>query len=139
MMALRTAHFKHAVSDVGVSDQGDSIDSNFIYFCISHPPWVSFGKALSGELKGLRVPDDIVEDWNRQIPDKPIPQVWEEIDYEKRYKRHLKFDPQAKKDLEKVEMLDGEKDICIVCTCSSQMYKYCPRRVVYEYYQNNIA
>lgn len=138
-MTLRTAHFSQAVSDVGTSDQGDDIGDGFVYFCIKHTPWSAFGGALDGELDGLAVPSDISEDWNREIPHNSIPDVWESVEYEKRYKRHLNFDAGAKRSLDKIDFLEGEKDICIVCTCSDSMYRYCPRRIVYEHYQENIA
>lgn len=138
---LITAHVSAARSDHGYADQdGKYIDPDTKFFCLKHPPFICVSSRAEDTLYGLEPPDSLVADWNREVANKnggadTIPEVWEEINYEDRYKKHLEEDEEAGEDIFRLSVLTKHHDIAIIC--QDQYYQFCPRRIVYEYMSEN--
>lgn len=124
-------------SDIAEADQkGKTIKSEDVFkgdttvVSISHPPFVKMSWSADEVMDQLEPPKTIIRDWNRQIPEKEIDDVWKDINYEERYREYLLTDSKADSAMFKLEMMLEGGDVVLGCTC--RMYEYCPRRIVYE-------
>lgn len=127
-----TASVHAGGSDYAHADQeGKVITEDTVILCIKHPPWVCLSPSAHTKLYGLEPPSSLTGEFNRKIIDNSYEEVWEETNYEERYKSYLKNNTDAKSDLFTISALVESDDVCIVC---QQVYDtYCTRRLVYEH------
>ena len=129
-MAVLTAN--HCVrGSYATTEQGVQITPETDLYILNHPPFITIVNDAAGHLEGLTPPKSLIEDWNREIPNNSIPDTWETVKYEERYREFLETDENAKSDLFKINMLSQVKNVCLVCSCTQ--WEYCIRRVIYEY------
>lgn len=136
MPGLVTAPLQNSYTDFGHADQdGEVTDRDTVYFCLKHPPWMCMTLNSIGTLEGLEPPSKLTRDWNKTVIYNSIPETWEEVDYEERYREHLRTNKKAGKDLRRVLTLSKHQDVCLIC--QDQFYQFCIRRIIYEYIQEN--
>lgn len=131
-----TATHHASGSDYAETDQEDKlVTEDTVLFCLVHPPWMCLSIETRDDLYGLKPPDSLVRDWNKEIINGYTPEVWKEIEYERRYKEHINTDKDAKQDIFRISMLTRNEDVCLMCQC--QFYHFCIRRIVYEHLEEN--
>lgn len=137
MGKLLTAPAHASTGDYGHSDQDEMLCPDTKFLCLVHPPFVCVEPDSEGSLWGLKPPDSLIRDWNKEIisVEKYYPEVWEEVDYENRYREHLRTDSDAQSDMFTISATANGSDVCLLC--QDEFYDFCIRRIVFEYMHDN--
>lgn len=136
MTDIVTAPLEQSYGDFGYADQeGEELDSKTVFFCLKHPPWVCPSLKAESTLKGLEPPRKLTRDWNKTIINNTVPETWEKINYEERYRKHLETNKRARNDLYRISTLSKHQEVCLLC--QDLFYQFCIRRIIYEYLQEN--